>query len=227
MKKMRSLAFILALLSLLVTNVMARSYSPTTGRYIEFDPTGLDGGWNGYAYVSNDPLGAYDDNGLAEKKPTPSIAPASPIAGGGARGPQWRSLPPDLAPYKIPIAGGNGGAGAGRGMMGLPGCPPVYRGGTSLAARLGVDVKPAADGLIHPSGKNGKPQGLSLNLDPRDPFIQKYGGAFPVESLPDGLQALQSGQPGHFVVAPATPMSFEKYQQLLNRIQLGNFNALP
>lgn len=103
----------------------------------------------------------------------------------------------------------------------------LFRGGDSLAARLGVDVKPAADGLIHPLGKNGKPQGLSLNLDPMDPFIQKYGGAFPVNSLPEGLQALQSGKTGHFVVTPVKPMAFETYQELLNRVQLGNFNALP
>ncbi|ACS61306.1 hypothetical protein Rleg_6565 (plasmid) [Rhizobium leguminosarum bv. trifolii WSM1325] len=96
-----------------------------------------------------------------------------------------------------------------------------------MEARLGVDVKPAADGLIHPLAKNGKAQGLSLNLDPKDLFIQKYGGAFPVNSLPEGLQALQSGKTGHFVVAPATPMTFETYQGLLNRIELGNFNVLP
>ncbi|MGO7192871.1 RHS repeat-associated core domain-containing protein [Rhizobium brockwellii] len=103
----------------------------------------------------------------------------------------------------------------------------LFRGGDSLAARLGVDVKPAADGLIHPLAMNGKAQGLSLNLDPKDLFIQKYGGAFPVNSLPEGLQALQSGKTGHFVVAPATPMTFETYQGLLNRIELGNFNVLP
>lgn len=103
----------------------------------------------------------------------------------------------------------------------------LFRGGDSLAARLGVDVKPAADGLIHPLAMNGKAQGLSLNLDPKDLFIQKCGGAFPVKSLPEGLQALQSGKTGHFVVAPATPMTFETYQGLLNRIELGNFNVLP
>jgi hypothetical protein len=103
----------------------------------------------------------------------------------------------------------------------------LFRGGNNLSARLGVDVKQAADGLVHPIGKNGKPQGLSLNLDPQDPFIQKYGGAFPVNSLPEGLQALPSGRPGHFVVSPATPMTFEAYQGLLDRIQLGNFNVLP
>ncbi len=38
-----------------------------------------------------------------------------------------------------------------------------------------------------------RPLGTSFhsgNIYPRDPFIQKYGGAFPVNSLPEGLQAL-------------------------------------
>jgi hypothetical protein len=103
----------------------------------------------------------------------------------------------------------------------------LFRGGNGLAARLGVDVRAGADGLIHPLGKNGKPQGLSLNVDPRDPFIQKYGGAFPVTAVPDGLQVLQSGKAGHFVVSPAAPMTFEKYQSLLNKVKLGNSNAVP
>lgn len=110
---------------------------------------------------------------------------------------------------------------------GAKGDDQLFRGGQSLGARLGVDVKAAADGLIYPLSKNGKPQGLSLNLDPKDKFIQQYGGAFPVNRLPEGLQALQSGKAGHYVVAPAAPMPFEKYQQLLNQIQLGNFNVLP
>jgi hypothetical protein len=163
MKKMRSLAFILALLSLFITNVVAREYSPTTGRYIQFDPTGLDGGWNGFAYVSNDPLGSYDDNGLAQKKPTPSITPASPIVGGAMRGSQWRSLPPDLAPYTIPMAGGKGSAGAGRGTMGLPGCPPVLP-DSALVCRGGLCT---ADRFAGGSGVKldaaGKMSGASVN----------------------------------------------------------------
>ena len=103
----------------------------------------------------------------------------------------------------------------------------LYRGGSSLQARLGVDVKAAADGLIHPLAKNGKPQGLSLNINPLDPFIQKYGGAFPVNSLPEGLQALQSGKTGHFVIAPKVPMTFEAFQKLLSQVKLGDFNILP
>jgi RHS repeat-associated protein len=109
----------------------------------------------------------------------------------------------------------------------LASTPKLFRGGKSLRARLGVDVKAAADGLIHPLAKNGKPQGLSLNINPLDPFIQKYGGAFPLNGLPEGLQALQSGKAGHFVIAPKAPMTFEAFQNLLNQVNLGGFNALP
>ena len=105
--------------------------------------------------------------------------------------------------------------------------PTLFRGGVNLEVRLGVDVKAAEDGLIHALSKNGKPQGLSLNVNPTDTFIQKYGGAFPVNSLPEGLQVLQSGKAGQFVISPSTPMSFEKFQQLLNKVEFGNFNKLP
>jgi RHS repeat-associated protein len=103
---------------------------------------------------------------------------------------------------------------------------PLFRGGNGLEARLGVDVTQGADGLISPLTKNGKPQGLSLNLDPKNQFIQKYGGAFPVENLPEGLQAVQSGGAGHFVISPSSPMSFEHYQQLLNQVRLGLSNII-
>jgi hypothetical protein len=88
-------------------------------------------------------------------------------------------------------------------------------------------VKAAPDGLIYPLAKNGKPQGLSLNIDPNNKFIQQYGGAFPVEGVPEGLQILQSGQAGHYVVAPKVPMSFEAYEALCEQLLLGLSNKLP
>jgi RHS repeat-associated protein len=41
-----------------------RSYSPTTGRYSQPDPIGLDGGWNRFGYVDGNALGDTDVRGL-------------------------------------------------------------------------------------------------------------------------------------------------------------------
>ncbi|HEX8618535.1 MAG TPA: RHS repeat-associated core domain-containing protein, partial [Thermoanaerobaculia bacterium] len=42
-----------------------RFYSPTTGRFLQVDPIGYDGGSNLYAYVGNDPVNFSDPTGLA------------------------------------------------------------------------------------------------------------------------------------------------------------------
>ncbi|MEK8018880.1 MAG: RHS repeat-associated core domain-containing protein [Candidatus Parabeggiatoa sp.] len=49
-----------------------RDYDPSTGRYLQFDPIGLEGGLNGYLYAHSDPVNLYD--------PTGEIAPLIGIA---------------------------------------------------------------------------------------------------------------------------------------------------
>ncbi|MFE7558506.1 polymorphic toxin-type HINT domain-containing protein [Kitasatospora sp. NPDC057500] len=65
-----------------LTNLGARQYDPTTGRFISPDPI-LDAGnpqqWNGYAYSENDPINRSDPSGLA----SPECGPLYNCSGSG------------------------------------------------------------------------------------------------------------------------------------------------
>ncbi|WP_208508251.1 RHS repeat protein [Variovorax paradoxus] len=150
-----------------------RTYISSLGRYTQGDPIGLSGGWNRFGYVEGDPLGMFDDNGLAGKKPDKPV-PISPLPGGTA----GRSTGVDspritILPFGIP-----GKPSANRDF-----CPPVTsrikessrlvreaeRAGRSnqdgidrLMEQLrqgntnpGIGTKPIGDGLSEARGRDG------------------------------------------------------------------------
>ena len=55
-----------------------RSYSATTGRYTQSDPIGLDGGWNRFEYVGQNPLSFTDPLGLQKGPASPNIGDPLP-----------------------------------------------------------------------------------------------------------------------------------------------------
>jgi RHS repeat-associated protein len=69
-----------------------RTYDPSTGRYLESDPIGLDGGPNTFTYAANSPIDISDRYGLCSwcspiltigARPTPMITPRpNPVAQG-------------------------------------------------------------------------------------------------------------------------------------------------
>ncbi|WP_423815663.1 RHS repeat-associated core domain-containing protein [Ralstonia solanacearum species complex bacterium KE056] len=74
-----------------------RDYDPASGRYVQSDPIGLNGGqWSTYAYVDGKPTSWFDPDGLETKGMGGRTYELMPLEGGGA------------------IGGGGGGYGGGR-----------------------------------------------------------------------------------------------------------------
>jgi hypothetical protein len=60
--------------------------------------------------------------------------------------------------------------------------------------------------------------GVSLDVNPNT--VSKFGGAYEIDSLPDGLKIIQRGSRAeHFEIVPTKPMTVDEFQGLLNQIK--------
>jgi hypothetical protein len=90
----------------------------------------------------------------------------------------------------------------------------LFRGGADLTPRLGIDVL-----IDRNTGLLRSDRGTSLFANPAT--VERFGGAYRVESIPEGLKIQQRGRdPGHYELMPAEPLSFERYVELLQQVVL-------
>lgn len=92
------------------------------------------------------------------------------------------------------------------------GTPDLYRGGTDMTLKSG-EYRLDSNGLVKPT------HGLSVNADPN--AVSKFGGAYKIQSIPEGLKVIQRGRNlMHYEIVPQYAMTLEHYQALLYQVQL-------
>ena len=88
----------------------------------------------------------------------------------------------------------------------------VYRGGNSFTIKSGEIKIDSATGMVKDT------HGISLDVNPNT--VSKFGGAYKIDSLPDGLKIIQRGtRAEHFEIVPTRPMTVDEIQGLLNQIK--------
>ncbi|MDP9194011.1 MAG: RHS repeat-associated core domain-containing protein, partial [Acidobacteriota bacterium] len=219
----------------------ARYYNPTWGRFLSVDPlldvkrsTREPQSWNRYSYVVNNPInridpdGRMDGNGMGEPAEwrcpgctrAEQLEQSNEIAAGTAKG----------AAVSLSLMAGGAGVyafatnaafrfnvllgamGLGGAMVdGFPATKAVFRGGQSLVAAAN-EVK-IVGGLVQPT------HGVSVNAVASQ--VQKFGGAYRVTSIPDGLQVIQRGKnANHYEIVAKKAMTMEEYQKLLSQVKV-------
>jgi len=93
------------------------------------------------------------------------------------------------------------------------GIPPVYRGGPSLKFKRHEVKIDRRTGLVKTT------HGISVDAEPAR--VAKFGGAYEVRGLPEGLTIVQRGQRStHYEIVPTVPLTPERYQELLDQVEL-------
>ncbi|MEK3825864.1 RHS repeat-associated core domain-containing protein [Paenibacillus sp. FSL K6-1558] len=212
----------------------SRWYDPNLGRFINEDtyegdkaePSSL----NLYTYVENNPLIYTDPSGEAkrgEKNALEGLGSGSGSAsgsagmgrssggglgggGGGLKGGSRGSKPkPSTSTSGQVSQGGNSSVKVNYGNNKVE----VYRGGKTFEVRTNEVKLDKKTGLVKTT------HGLSLDINPNT--ISKFGGAYRIDSIPDGLKIIQRGSRlEHFEIVPAYDMTLKMYQDLLNLIKV-------
>jgi hypothetical protein len=100
---------------------------------------------------------------------------------------------------------------------------PIYRGGDKIFMS-DVDIRNSVN-------KQGfmKRKGISLNLDKNNHWVQQKGGAFEVDysTVPDELEFMHTSGT-HYEIVPkvAGVMTLERYQELVSKIKLKDYNNI-
>lgn len=88
----------------------------------------------------------------------------------------------------------------------------IFRGGNSFKVKTNEVKINTETGLLKTT------HGVSVNVDASK--VSKFGGAYKLDSLPEGLKIIQRGaDAGHFEIVPAKPMTMNEFQWLLNQIK--------
>jgi RHS repeat-associated protein len=117
-----------------------RDYDPTTGRYVQADPIGLDSDANPYAYAGNDPVNVIDPYGLQSQVRLPPRPMPRQSGQGSARFqpyPRWSYGSPNV---RVRITG--------RTSIGNPGSP------------ITTQTREYLDGVCYPSVSDLHTRGL-------------------------------------------------------------------
>ena len=98
--------------------------------------------------------------------------------------------------------------------------PPVFRGGASVEFKPQEIIVDRTTGLVKPT------HGISVNSMAER--VVMFGGAYRVRGIPEGLSIIQRGQRlTHYEIVPTVPVTPERYQELLNLIELEMFIEEP
>ncbi|MDY6945410.1 MAG: RHS repeat-associated core domain-containing protein [Pseudomonadota bacterium] len=144
-----------------------RDYDPSTGRYIQSDPIGLEGGTNAYTCVQNDPIQAVDPQGLYGYWPADRTRRTVVCDGRGGVVPQ---LPPLPDPYQKCLGD----------------CVRQHE-----ISHI-VDLRRAGPGLC-----KGQPRGVRPTLDTIEDLNRSERRAYDAIRRSANLQLLQGLRPEH------------------------------